>query len=481
MLGQIYPEYSEKKIGVSHQLAIKALAKATATNEKEIVKEWKNIGDIGKVAEKLIKTKKQSTLDSHVLTTEKILNNLRKLPELEGKGSVEKKLSLIVELLTSASSLETKYLIRTLIEDLRIGIQDSTIKEALSQAFFDKDKEATKIIESALDKSNDLAVVFKIAKKGRLKELEKVSIEIGKPIKVMLAQKVKNIHEGFEALGKPVAIEYKYDGFRLLIHKKDDNVTLFTRRLENATKQFPEVVLYVKEYVKGDSFMLDAEIVGYDKKTKEYQPFQAISQRIKRKHDIEKLKNELPVEINVFDIVYYNGKSLINEPFEKRTAILKKIIKNHPYKIIAAKQIITKDEKKAEEFYKKALKDNQEGVMMKKLQAVYQPGKRVGHMLKIKPEERDLDLIIIGAEYGKGKRVGWLSSFILACYDNGKYLEIGKVGTGIKEKTEQGVSFDELTKKLKLYIIEEHGREVRIKPKLVVSVTYQEIQALVLF
>jgi len=268
-------------------------------------------------------------------------------------------------------------------------------------------RSATKIIESALDKSNDLAVVFKIAKKGRLKELEKVSIEIGKPIKVMLAQKVKNIHEGFEALGKPVAIEYKYDGFRLLIHKKDDNVTLFTRRLENATKQFPEVVLYVKEYVKGDSFMLDAEIVGYDKKTKEYQPFQAISQRIKRKHDIEKLKNELPVEINVFDIVYYNGKSLINEPFEKRTAILKKIIKNHPYKIIAAKQIITKDEKKAEEFYKKALKDNQEGVMMKKLQAVYQPGKRVGHMLKIKPEERDLDLIIIGAEYGKGKRVGW--------------------------------------------------------------------------
>src|SRR3989344_6547949 len=159
MLGQIYPEYSEKKIGVSHQLAIKALAKATATNEKEIVKEWKNIGDIGKVAEKLIKTKKQSTLDSHVLTTEKILNNLRKLPELEGKGSVEKKLSLIVELLTSASSLETKYLIRTLIEDLRIGIQDSTIKEAIASAFFNDDKESAKKIQDAIDRSNDIVKV----------------------------------------------------------------------------------------------------------------------------------------------------------------------------------------------------------------------------------------------------------------------------------------------------------------------------------
>ena len=218
-----------------------------------------------------------------------------------------------------------------------------------------------------------------------------------------------------------------------------------------------------------------------DSKTKVYKPFQSISQRIKRKYDIERLKEKLPVEINVFDILYYNGKPQIGEPFEKRTALIKKIIKNHPYKIIYSKQIITGDEKTAEEFYKKALWDNQEGVMMKNLQAKYQPGSRVGHMLKIKPEERDFDLVITGGEYGTGKRSGWISSFILSCRDakKRKFLEIGKVGTGIKEKEsgESGaVSFKELTKKLTPFIVEEIGKNVAIKPSVVISVTYQEIQ-----
>ncbi len=481
LLGDIYPEYSEKKIGISNQLAIKAISKATGINTTQIVKKWKSIGDIGQVAELLIAEKKQSTLHSHILTTEKVLTNLRKLPELEGKGTVDKKIALITELLTSAKPKEALYLTRTLIGDLRIGIKESTIREAMAEAFFDKSKEASKQIQDAIDKTNDLAFVFSVAKKGKLKHFEKISIEIGKPVKVMLAQKVKKIQDGFEAVGKPCAIEYKYDGFRLLIHKKQGEIILFTRRLENVTRQFPEVVEYVKKYVKGHSFILDSEAVGFNPKTKTYKPFQEISQRIKRKYDIEKLQKELPVEINVFDIMYYNGKSLIKEPFEKRTKILRKIIKNHPYKIISAKQIITSDEKEAEEFYKKALEENQEGIMMKNLNAPYKPGSRVGHMLKIKPEERDLDLVIVGAEYGTGKRSGWLSSFILACLNDEdkkkeKFLEIGKLGTGIKEKTEQGVSFHELTKKIKPLIVEEQGKKVKIKPKIVVAVTYQEIQ-----
>lgn len=478
LLGDIYPEYNEKKIGVSNQLTIKAISKATGIESEKVVKEWKSIGDLGKVAEKLTEHKKQSTLHHHVLTIQKVLENLRKLPELEGKGTVGKKIALITELLTSASPIESLYLVRTLIGDLRIGIQESTVRESMASAFFGGDKKAAKEIQDAIDKSNDLSGVFGAVKKGKLKYLEQISMEVGKPVKVMLAQKAKNIKEGFKAVGKPCAIEYKYDGFRLLVHKKGKDILLFTRRLENVTKQFPEVVGYIKKYVKGKSFVLDSEAVGFDKKTKEYTSFQHISQRIKRKYDIEKLQNELPVEINVFDILFYNDKSLLNEPFQKRTALIKKIIKNHPYKIIHSKQIITGNEKRAEEFYKRALRDNQEGVMMKKLDAVYQPGSRVGHMLKIKPEERDLDLVIVGAEYGKGKRAGWLSSFVLACKGNkrGEYLKIGKMGTGIKEKTEQGISFDELTKKLTPLITKEKGKKVEIKPKIVVAVTYQEIQ-----
>ncbi len=485
LLGEIYPDYDERRIGISNKLAIKAIIKSTGIERSRVIQEWKKIGDLGKVAEALTQKRKQSTLHRHILTTEKVLENLRKLPELQGKGTVGKKLSLITELLTSASPLESKYLVRTLIGDLRIGVKESTVRDSMVSAFFsksDKKSEVKRAIQSAIDNSNDLAVVFDVAKKGKLKGFSKVSIEVGKPVKVMLAQKAKTIKDAFEKVGKPCAIEYKYDGFRLLIHKKDSEIALFTRRLEKVTKQFPEVVEYIKKYVKGKSFILDSEAVGFDRKTKEYRPFQEISQRIRRKYNIEKMQKELPVEINVFDILYYNGKSLINESFEKRSSLLRKIIKNHPYKIIYSKQIITSNEKRAEKFYKKSLKDNQEGVMFKNLKAIYQPGSRVGHMLKVKPEERDLDLVITGGEYGTGKRSGWLSSFILSCYDskNKKFLEVGKMGTGIKEKatqkTDTGISFSELTEKFEPYFIEEKGKKVKIKPKIVVAITYQEIQ-----
>jgi len=482
ILGDIYPEYDERRIGISNQLAIKAISKATLIEEKEITKEWKIIGDLGKVAEKLMKQKKQSTLHKSILTTEKVIENLRKLPEIEGKGSVGKKLALITELFASASPIGSIYLTRILIGDLRIGLKESTIRESMASAFFsDNDKKkVSKKIQDAIDKSNDIAEVFDIARKGKIKALEKIQLEVGKPIKAMLSQKTDSIENGFKALGKPCAIEYKYDGFRLIIHKKNKKVILFTRSLENVTKQFPEVKDYVQKYIKGKSFILDSEAVGFNKKTKEYTSFQEIGQRIRRKYNIEKMQKDLPIEINIFDIMYYNGKSLLNEPFKKRTALLRKIIQKQKFKITYAKQIITGNGKKAEEFYKKSLKDNQEGVMMKNLEAVYNPGSRVGHMLKIKPEEKDLDLVIVGAEYGTGKRSGWMSSFILACKNEDKFLEIGKVGTGIKEKSEslkkEDITFEELTAKLNPLIIKEKGRYVQLKPKIVVSITYQEIQ-----
>jgi len=483
--GDIYPEYDERKIGISNQLTIKAISKATGTPEKEVTKKWKKRGDLGKVAEELTKNKAQSTLHSQTITTKKVLDNLRKLPTLEGKGTVGKKLSLITELLTSASAIEAKYLVRTLIGDLRIGVQESTIRESLAKAFFKDQKEAAEKIQRAIDRSNNISEVFEIAKKGKIPELEKIHLEVGKPIKAMLPKKVTNIEEGFKEVGKPCAFEYKYDGFRMLIHKKKDKIILFTRSLENVTKQFPEVVAYTQKYVKGDNFILDSEAVGYDRKTKKYTDFQQISQRIRRKYNIEQLQEKLPIELNIFDILYYNGKSQLDEPFEKRTILVRKIVQDKPYQIIASKQLITDDVKKAKEFYKKALHDNQEGVMMKNLESPYQSGRRVGNMVKMKPEERDLDLVITGAEYGTGKRSGWLSSFILSCQDNnlsssgggaGMYLEVGKVGTGIKEKSEEGLSFEELTELIKPLITKEKGKNVKIKPKIIVAVTYQEIQ-----
>jgi len=484
--GRVFPDYEEKELGISTQITIKALSRATGIVEENIVKKWKKIGDLGEVAEEITKSKKQSTLFSKELSTEKVLENIKKLPELTGKGTVDRKLSLISELLTSASPIEAKYIARTILNDMRIGVGEGTLRDAIiSSCFPDKEKkEASQKIQSAYDKSNDFAEIFEKACKG-YKELEKIELNPGKPLRVMLALKAENIADGFERAGTPACFEYKYDGFRMLINKdKKGEIKVFTRRLDEVTKQFPEVKEYVTMFVKAETFIIDTEAVGYNPKTKKYTSFQDISQRIKRKYDIEQMQKELPIEINAFDILYYNGKSLIDEPFSKRTEILRKIVKNEKWKFKPSEQLITSDLKEAEKFYAKSLKEGEEGVMIKNLSSPYHPGARVGHMLKLKPASNEMDLVITGAEYGTGKRGGWMSSFDVSCRDEetGKFLEIGKVGTGIKEKTKEesgdqdGVSFDELTELLKPLIISEDGKNVKIKPKIIITVVYQEIQ-----
>ena len=269
----------------------------------------------------------------------------------------------------------------------------------MASAFFSESAEARKYasskIQNAYDLNPDIACLFESVKKG-LEEVEKVSLNAGKPVKAMLAQKVSSISEGFKIVGKPAAFEYKYDGFRI-IASKDNNgkVYLFTRRLDNVSNQFPDVVENIEKFVSGKSFIIDSEVVGYNPKTKRYLPFQSISQRIKRKYDIEKMVRDFPVEVNVFDVLMYNGENLINKPFSERAKLIRKIVKSNKYKIICARQIITDSEKKANEFFKSALKDSQEGVMIKNLNGIYRPGSRVGYMVKLKPEHRDLDLVVV--------------------------------------------------------------------------------------
>jgi len=438
--GKAFPDYSEKEFGISEKLVLKALSKASGVSDKELIQKWKKLGDIGLVAEDVMKNKTQNTLFSQELTTKKVLDNLQKLPTLIGNGTQTQKLGLISELLTSAHSLEAKYIVRTLIGDLRIGVASGTLRDSIvEQAFkpksIEEKKKLANIVQSAYDKATDIAVVFASAQKG-IKELQKIKLTPKHPIKLMLAQKAESVEDGFEKCGKPCAFEYKYDGFRMLMTKQDSKeIKIFTRRLDEVTKQFPEVVEYLKTHIKAKSFMLDGEAIGFDPKTKRYTPFEAVSQRIRRKHNIQEMIKKLPIEVNAFDIIYLDGKSLIDEPFEKRTKILRKIIRPQKHKFRYSHQLITDDAKKAKAFYKEALKDNQEGVMIKNLEANYQPGLRVGHMLKLKPAENELDLVITAAEYGKGKHVGNFSSFTLSCKDNdGNLLEIGKASTGLKEK-----------------------------------------------
>ncbi len=475
--GRIFPDYDEREIGISSQLALKALAKASGVSGEEAVQRWKKLGDLGNVAEEIIVQKRQHTLFHEKLKVEKVLHNLQGLAVFTGAGTVDKKIGLLAELLTSASALEAKYLVRTLLGDLRIGLGEGVMRDAIVWSCFGKeDQEAFEKVQGAYDVANDFAVVFNQAREGK-PSLDKVTLEPGRPVKVMLALKVSSIEEAFEEVGKKAAFEFKYDGFRLMITKDNkEGIKLFTRRLENVTRQFPEVVAYITKHVKGDSFILDSEAVGFNPQTKKYRPFQEISQRIKRKYEIEKLSASLPVEVNVFDILYYQGKSMIQEPFEKRRDLLEKIIKSEKWKIKLSEILITSEKEEAEKFYSKALAEGEEGLMVKRLDAPYKPGARVGHMLKLKPEDKEFDLVIIGAEYGTGKRAGWLSSYHIACQHEGKFLEIGKVSTGLKEKEKEGLSFVELTRLLKPIVVSEQGREVKVKPQIVVTVVYQNIQ-----
>jgi len=479
--GRVFPDYDERELGLSEQLVIKAISKATGDREEGVVSEFKKTGDLGKVAEKLISNKKQFSLFSGKLNNEKVISNLQKLPGLEGKGSIDKKIGLIVELLHSAKPIEARYIVRTVLGDLKVGVGDGLLRDAIVEnCFKPKDitekKEYGEKVQQAYDKLTDFAEVFE---KSCENKLDKISLSPGRAVKVMLFPKAENIEDAFKIVGKPAAFEFKYDGFRMMINKDENNeIKIFTRRLDNVTNQFPDAVKYVNDNVKAETFIIDAEAVGYDPKTKEYKPFQAISQRIKRKYDIEKLEKELPIELNVFDIIYFNGRSLINEPFKERRKLLEKIVHEKKLKIRLAEQIISDDDKEAEKFYEKALEEGQEGLMVKNLEAPYKPGARIGYAVKLKPEANDFDLIITGAEYGTGKRAGWMTSFDVSCRDEetGELLEVGKVSTGLKEKEEQGLSFIELTNILKKIIIREDGRHVYVKPEVVVIVGYQNIQ-----
>ena len=475
--GRVLPDYDPREFGISNQLVIKAIAVSFGVNNNDILKKYRKIGDLGEIAEEIAGKKIQGRLFFSKLTVKKVFDNLQKLMNIEGKGTVGKKMSLISELLGQGSGKEAKYIVRTLLGQLRVGVAGGILRDAIAEAFFARDKkEMSDKIEAAYDMANDFAVVYDAAASGK-KDLDKIGITVGRAMNVMLAVKAKDIEDAFRICGKPAAVEHKYDGFRVVINKDGEKISLFTRRLEEVTKQFPDIVDAVRKNVKGKNFILDSEAVGYDSKTKKYKPFEAISQRIKRKYDIDKLVKSLPVELNIFDVLYLDGKSLMDEEFRTRRKILEKIIKNEDYKIKVAKQIVTSSEKEAMEFYKDALKIGEEGIMVKKIDAPYRQGRRVGYMVKLKPAVKDLDLVIVGAEYGSGKRGGLLTSYIVACRDEDKFLEVGKVSSGLKElEQNEGTTYDEMNNLLQPLILSEDGKNVTVKPRIVVSVTYQNIQ-----
>ena len=488
--GKIYPAWDDRKIGVASKLVLKAINLATGVDASKVEDEWKKTGDLGKTAENLVEKKQQQSLFRKDLEARKVFDNLEKLSTLEGLGTVNRKIQLIAELLTSASPKEAKYIIKTVLEEMRIGVGEGVLRDAIVWEHFgytgeegrtdevgEEYKSYLAKVQEAYDITNDFSEVA-IASRNGEKALGEIKLLPEKPIKVMLAQKVDDVAAAFEKVGKPAFVEYKYDGFRMQVHGFDGKIRIFTRRLEDVTEQFPEVIEYLKKNVKAKSFILDGEAVGYNPETKKYLPFQKVSQRIKRKYEIERMAKEYPIELNLFDIVFLDGKNLIKKEFSERRKLLEKIITEKKWNVVLAKQLISGDEKEVQQFYEDTLKLGMEGVMFKKTDAPYKPGSRVGHMVKLKPVMESLDVIITGAEWGEGKRASWITSFAIACQDeSGEFVDIGRVSTGLKElKSDEGTTFSEMTELLKPLIISEKGREITMKPEIIIEVHYEEIQ-----
>ena len=477
--GRVFPIYSQNELGIATQMMLRAISKASGFRAEEVEQKFKKTGDLGLTAEECIKSKKQATLFKKRLDIDFVFDNLQKLAFVTGAGSQDKKLNLIAELLASSKPKEARYIVRTILEELRVGAAEGLIRDAIVQAFLLKphmSKEEKEVLTSAVDYAwnvlSDFGEIAKIAKQKGLNGLKKINVELGKPIQVMLAEKAENMKDVFDEF-KKLAVEWKYDGMRAQIHKKGNQIWVYTRRLEDVTKQFPDLVDLCKQGLKSKECIVEGEVLGISSKTKLPLPFQVLSQRIHRKYEIEEMIKQIPIQINLFDVIYVEGKMCVDSPLTERRKLLEKIVKSIPGKFQLAEQFITDDLKKAEKFYKVALDAKQEGVMLKILDSNYIFGRHVGGWYKIKPIMETLDLVIIGATWGEGKRVKWLSSYVLGCRDpnTGEFLECGMMSTGLTEE-----EYENMTNVLKPLIEFEKGRDVKIKPKVVIEVGYQEIQ-----
>lgn len=463
--GAVFQQGGED-LGVAKEMVKRIIAKAFGASPDAVEKMFKKTGDLGLTAEKLAENKKQTALRQQALTVDKIFDNLQQLPFIGGTGSQERKVNLVVEILSQASPKEARYVVRTVIGDMRIGVAEGVVREAIAMAF----NKEPKHVEHAFNVLGNFGVVAEMARKGDLD----AEVQVFRPVRVMLADSSPGLEEALETF-EETAVEFKYDGFRVAIHKDGGKVKIFSRRLDDVTNQFPDIAKWVKECVNTEKCIMEGEAVAVDAKGNP-QPFQFLSRRIQRKHDIEKMVKEIPVQVNLFDIIYLNGKTLMNHLLKERWQALQKIIK--PTKNFHfADHIETKNLKEAEAFYKSSLKAGQEGVIVKNLAAAYQPGKRVGYWLKVKPIMEPLDLVVVGAEWGEGKRSQWFGSIVLGAKQDkkddagGVFVETGRMASGLTEE-----QMEVLTKQLKKIIVSEEGKIVKVKPEVVMEIGYEEIQ-----
>ena len=483
-LGEIYPPFIGLELGVADRLALRAVKLASGMSEREIDRAYKELGDVGLVGERMLAKRSQATLFMEQLTVEDVYSALEKIAKASGEGSMETKVQILSGLLASAQPKEAKYILRIVTGKMRLGIADMTILDALA-IVFGGGKEARDLFERAYNLSSDIGYVAKVAAQEGLDGIKKFKITVGKPIRPMLAERLSSAEEILQKIGGKCIAEYKYDGERMQIHKRGDEAIIFSRRLENITSQYPDVVELVKQHVKAGEAILECECVAVDPETGDMLPFQELMHR-KRKHDIHKAIEQYPVNVYFFEALYVDGKDLTLEPLEIRRKTLESIIEEGE-RVKLSKAIITDDPNELEKFFHEAIEEGCEGLVVKALgkEAIYRAGARGWLWIKLKRSYKSemmdtVDLVVVGAFHGRGKRSGTYGALLMAAYDKRKdvFQSVCKVGSGFTDEDLQ--KLPELLEPYKIphrHARVETGMEADIwfEPKIVLEIIGDEI------
>ncbi len=485
--GKLGPDWKDiPELGVGEKLLIQAISMAYRVSESQVEKLYKSLGDLGSVAERLSlqlhKNKKKVTGllafmggETEALTVNKVFNTLLRVAMAQGEGSRDLKLRLVSSLLTDASPLEAKYIVRFIEGRLRLGIGDATVLDALAIAYGGS-VHARTLIERAYNLRADLGYISKIVAQKGVDALKNIKPEVGVPVRPMLAERLNDPVEILRKVGGKALVEYKYDGERGQIHKKNDKVVIFSRRLENITHMFPDVVKMAKENIKAKEAIVEGEIVAINPDTYELRPFQELMRR-KRKHDIQRAIKEVPVAVFLFDVIFYDGEDLTNKPLPERRKILEEIIEPTETWTLAT-SIVTDDPDELNKFFLKAIEDGAEGVMIKAIheKSIYQAGARGWLWIKFKRDYKSemidtVDLVAVGGFYGRGKRGGKIGTLLMAAYDpkTDTFKTVCKVGSGFTDE-----DLDKMEELFKPYIISH--KHPRVDSKIEADVWFEPVK-----
>jgi len=467
VLGRPFPKWSQKTLEVSWATLSEILRRVTEVDWNVFLEAFSGTGDIGSAAKAVFertKVKRQALLLQKALTIAEVRRSLEAIAETAGSGSREKKERLIAALLSQASPVEAKYLVKIFTGEMRTGFHEGLMEQAVAKAF----ELPLATVQKASMTIGDLGEVAAMARVEGKESLSKVSFKVFRPVKLMLAQMADDVGEALKEHGGETAFEYKYDGARVQVHKLGGEVRVFSRRLTDVTLSLPEMVENVKNNIRAGEAILEGEVVAVDDSGYPI-PFQHLMRRFKRVHEIEDTAEKIPVRLYLFDVLYLNGENLISLPYLRRRQILAENAGGIPL----TTQIVTGNGRDAEKFLKEAVGAGHEGLMAKKLGSPYTPGTRGKRWFKIKPVLEPLDLAITAAEYGYGRRHDWLSDYYLAARDRktGEFLTVGKTFKGLTD-----AEIIEMTRRLKELTVREEHRRVVVLPKIVVEVVYNEVQ-----